>query len=114
MDHTIHVWDAGEGRTVSRSFKGHTNDVNSVAFSPDGKYIICGSRDTAIRVWDARKCNTVSAHFKAQTIEASDDILAPGFVDNSKLIDDWIHDSDVNSELIVLGSASESERFILA
>jgi len=33
--------------------KGHTGWVNSVAFSPDGKRIVTGSRDDTARIWDA-------------------------------------------------------------
>ncbi|KAG8728778.1 hypothetical protein FRC11_010226, partial [Ceratobasidium sp. 423] len=32
---------------------GHTDTVTTVAFSPDGKSVVSGSRDWAIRMWDA-------------------------------------------------------------
>ncbi|MCH7686026.1 MAG: hypothetical protein IH899_04990 [Planctomycetes bacterium] len=33
--------------------KGHTGDVNNVAFSPDGRRIVSGNRDETLTVWDA-------------------------------------------------------------
>jgi WD40 repeat protein len=33
---------------------GHTNWVHSVAFSPDGSYIVSGSNDYFLRVWDSQ------------------------------------------------------------
>jgi WD40 repeat protein len=39
------------GRCV-RTFKGHKGDVNSVSFSPDGRYALSGSLDTTCKLWD--------------------------------------------------------------
>jgi WD40 repeat protein len=35
-----------------REFTGHTSDVWAVAFSPDGKYLVTGSKDKTTRLWD--------------------------------------------------------------
>ncbi len=35
-----------------RAFHGHTDTINSVRFSPDGKQIISGSMDNTLRLWD--------------------------------------------------------------
>jgi DNA-binding beta-propeller fold protein YncE len=39
---------------VVQVIEGHTDDVNSVAYSPDGAHIVSGSRDRTVRVWDAQ------------------------------------------------------------
>ena len=33
--------------------KGHSESVNAVVFSTDGKYLLSGSRDKTVKVWDA-------------------------------------------------------------
>ena len=39
---------------------GHSNSVNSVAYSPDGKHIVSGSGDRTVRIWDAATGKEVS------------------------------------------------------
>lgn len=33
---------------------GHTAQINTIAFSPDGKWIASGSTDNSLIIWDAR------------------------------------------------------------
>ena len=36
-----------------QTLSGHRNNVNLVSWSPDGKYIVSGSKDNTIKIWDA-------------------------------------------------------------
>jgi WD40 repeat protein len=42
---------------------GHSEDVNSVAYSPDGKHIVTGSRDKTVKIWDSQTGEEVSFMF---------------------------------------------------
>ena len=57
---TFQTWSSNEVKP-SFSFKGHTNSVESVAFSPKGLELVSGSHDHSIRRWDLNtmKCSDV-------------------------------------------------------
>lgn len=46
---TARLWDAAAGKEVRR-FEGHSNDIASVTFSPDGRFVMTLSE--AVRLWE--------------------------------------------------------------
>ena len=46
----IQIWDV-ENAVIIHTIEGHTRDVTSIAFSPDGTRIATGSWDGTIRIW---------------------------------------------------------------
>jgi len=62
---------------VVRTFIGHTSNVNSVAFSPDGMQILSGSRDSTAKLWDAAT-GTCIRTFTGHTSEVPSVAFSPG------------------------------------
>jgi len=61
----VKLWDVATGKEL-RTFSGHSDAVWSVAFSPDSKTIVSGSRDKTVKLWDAatgREIRTILGHF---------------------------------------------------
>jgi WD40 repeat protein len=47
------LWDLLSGDLVA-SFRGHNSAIRSVAFSPDGRSLVCGGHDGPLTVYDAQ------------------------------------------------------------
>jgi len=50
-DNTVRLWDVATGKEL-KSFKGSAKPLESLALSPDGKYVAAGGVDGKVRVWN--------------------------------------------------------------
>ncbi|MBK6997432.1 MAG: PD40 domain-containing protein [Lewinellaceae bacterium] len=50
-ENSVKIWDLSSGK-VLQTLDGHSASVNSVAFSPDGKWLATGSSDETAKIWD--------------------------------------------------------------
>jgi len=70
------VWDVEKG-TLLQKLTGHESEVDSVAFTPDGKIIVSGCKDKTIKLWDAQAyklLRTVTGHTgRIESLEFSRD-----------------------------------------
>jgi WD40 repeat protein/serine/threonine protein kinase len=68
------------GKEVGR-FEGHTDNVECVAFSRDGHWVVSGSKDRTIRIWEA-KTGKVRKRFEGHT----DRVMAVAFSPDGKQV----------------------------
>ena len=47
----MRIWDVETGKEI-RKFEKHTDQVNSAAFSPDGKLVVTADADFSVRIFD--------------------------------------------------------------
>ncbi|MEE0976298.1 MAG: hypothetical protein UH543_01005 [Bacteroidales bacterium] len=50
---TVIIKDAKSEQKL-KTLAGHSYDVKSVSWSPDGKYLVSGSLDETVKIWDAK------------------------------------------------------------
>jgi PKD repeat protein len=75
----------------SGTFSGHGDDVNAVAWNPDGQRIASGSSDDSIRIWDTNGAtlDTLSGHTDnvlSLAWDASGSQLASGSADDTAIV----------------------------
>ncbi len=58
-DDTAKIWDARSGKLLIK-LAGHTDEINSAEFSPDGNRVVTSSWDHSAIIWDANSGNKIT------------------------------------------------------
>lgn len=85
----IHLWSVQTGQLLDR-LQGHEAPISSLAFAPDGSFLVSGSWDRSVRIW--------TLFGRTQTSEQllhSSEVLSLAFRPDSKEIAVTTHDGQI-------------------
>lgn len=96
-DRTVKIWDVIQSRTIA-SFSAHDEGINSISYSPNGRYIVTASDDNTIKIWNAydysllKKINRPKAELSVIFTPDSKQLVAGGYDSLIKFIDLGTHE----------------------
>jgi WD40 repeat protein/tRNA A-37 threonylcarbamoyl transferase component Bud32 len=78
-DFILRLWDLEGKKLIPRFVAGHTDRVNSVTFTADGRHVVSASDDRTVRLWEVETGQQVRAFTKGETEPVwSADVSADG------------------------------------
>ncbi|KAG8214192.1 WD40-repeat-containing domain protein [Butyriboletus roseoflavus] len=60
----IRIFNPHSGQCMVGPMQGHTESILSIAYSPDGSYIVSGSADRTLRIWSTSTGQYVAGPFQ--------------------------------------------------
>jgi len=90
-------------------FQGHTQGVNSLVFSPDGRLVISGSSDSTTRIWD-----TMDGLSKILVFGVYDAVIGVAISSDGRLVATGNHDGvrDLSSFVGVYSECNSYRRYV--
>jgi len=65
------------GITLRHVLRGHTDEINRIAWSPDGRYLASPSTDTTIRIWDVEHGKCIKTLKEPKNAMVTDVVWSP-------------------------------------
>lgn len=102
-DKTIKVWNRRTNKSLS--LRGHTDPVRTIAFSPNGRYLISGSGDQTVLIWERKKSHQQQSNDKVPQYQCLNK-------DNQIHYGSWVWSVVfLDNETFAVGGGSKEVRF---
>ncbi len=90
----IHSWDLTNERKML-TFTGHTDRIQTLAFSHDGKILASGSKDGTVLLWDWDKsiAKIVAANTDKNVVPRQEPVKYAGKAEEAEAVINWLHKS---------------------
>jgi WD40 repeat protein len=75
-DHCIRIFSVAEG-TVKQEIKAHDNSVFALSYSPNGQFLLSGSRDARLKVWNVKAGYALQQSIVAHLYAINDIAFSP-------------------------------------
>lgn len=84
VDMTAKVWDYRAGEKSIANFSGHTADINTVQWFPDGNCVVTGSDDGSVRLFDTRSYRQLNKYGREDNTKTAAEPAGVTSIDVSK------------------------------
>ncbi|KAH7345379.1 hypothetical protein B0J17DRAFT_712969 [Rhizoctonia solani] len=76
-NYSVYFWDTKTGDPVGGVLVGHTDEITSIGFSPDGKRVATSSRDWTVRIWDVKTGSSIGDPLPGHSAEVTSIAFSP-------------------------------------
>jgi WD40 repeat protein len=109
VESVVQVWDSETGAKLLTFEKVHKNQVNDLAYSPDGRGLVSGSEDATLCLWDAATGrparSLIAGKLTIEKVAFSPDGLRIATAGQDQMVKVW--DAVTGQQLIALRGDSE-------
>ncbi|NEP46549.1 MAG: WD40 repeat domain-containing protein, partial [Okeania sp. SIO2H7] len=102
FDFGINIWNLATGKVLD-TLRGHGWEAGSIAFTPDGRFLVSGGMDGAIKIWSWSSCRLLKTLNRPEPSDITGSII--GWLSSySEII--WCIDISPDGQIVASGDSN--------